>query len=156
MSNENTCYRQFEDAAAKCLAGETLRTALDFSAYMQENGITPFGPHGAVCYRDNVLCYMLLDEGTDMPAPWTIWPEGDFNEEPTDALLDNDMKEAAWAHVNFCTDCGCGNPGGDKVVFGRLFEKVCNSVFVFYMPDAAALECVKRLFAIKMRAYDAV
>jgi hypothetical protein len=63
--------------------------------------------------------------------------------------MDDHMKEIARAHVNFCANCGSCSPGKRKVIFGEEFDHVCNADMAFHVPDAEALECVKKLLEMR-------
>ncbi|MCL2081100.1 MAG: hypothetical protein FWH16_03265 [Oscillospiraceae bacterium] len=134
------------------LKSDTQKNALDFIGYLDANEMTAGGEHGAVSYKGKCVCYMYIDGSEEKPGPWTIWTEGDYSGEHDDVPMDGRMKEIAWANVNICGSCGgkC-SPGSRKVIFGKEFDNVCNAVMAFYVPDAAALECVKKIFEIKKR-----
>lgn len=153
MENKESARRKIEDAFNDILSGDTLKAALDFAAFLEANDMTAGGSHGDISYKDNCVCYMHLDGGAQKPSPWTIWTEGDYSGEREGIPMDEHMKEIAWAHVNFCADCGGGcSPGKRKVIFGKEFDNVCSADMAFYMPDAEALKCVKKL--LEMRKHD--
>ena len=140
-----------KDAA---LSGEALKNALDFAAFLKANEMTAGGEHGEVSYREKPVCYMHLENSAQKPGPWTIWTEteGDYSAEHEDVALDERMKEIAWANVNVCASCGSDcSPGMRKVIFGKEFDNVCHAVMAFHMPDAEALECVKKLLEMRKR-----
>ena len=142
----------FEGFVNDVLSGEVLRNALDFAAYLRENEMIPGGTHGEITYKDKCLCYMHLDGSPEKPGPWTLWTEGDYSSEHEAVPLDGHIKETAWANVNFCASCGGGcSPGQHKVIFGKEFDNVCSASMAFHVPDAEALECVKKL--LEMRKY---
>lgn len=142
----------FEDSINNVLSGATLQNALSFAAYLRENDIIAGGKHGVVRYRDKDVCYIHMDGAEQLPGPWTIWTEGDYSAEHKDVPLDEHMKEIAWAHVNFCTNCGGGcNPGTDKTILGRDFAGVCSAAMAFNDPDAETLECVKKLLEMRIK-----
>ena len=144
-----------ENIIRNALTGDALKNALDFAEYLEENEMAAGGEHGEVSYKDKCVCYMFLDGSEQKPGPWTIWTDGDYSVEHKDVLLDERMKEIAWANVNFCANCGgdC-SPGKNKVIFGKEFENVCNADMAFYIPDAEVLACVKKLLEMRKRDID--
>ena len=112
---------------------------------------------GQVSYKGACVCYMHLDDGEEMPSPWTIWSDGDYSRIDESVPLDEHMLEIAWANVNTCTgdECPgkCGS-GKDKIIFGKTFENVCNADMAFYIPCAETLECVKKLLLIRKNDID--
>ena len=134
-----------------------MKNALDFAAYIRTNEMVAGGNHGEVCYKDKCICYMHLDGTEQEPGPWTIWTDGDYGRERADVPIDKHTKEIAWAHVNFCADCGGScSPGKRKVIFGKEFDNVCSADMAFYVPDAEALECVKKLLDMRKHEIDEV
>ena len=135
------------------LTGDTLQNALDFAAFLKANEMIAGGPHGEINYRGECLCYMHLDGAAQAPGPWTIWTEGDYSSECADVPMGEAMKQIAWAHVNPCASCGGScSPGTRKTVFGKEFDNVCSATMAFYIPDAEALECVKKLLLMRKHA----
>ena len=147
--------QSIEEIIKIALQGNTQKNALEFIKHLKENDMIAGGEHGLVTYKDQRLCYMHIDNSDDMPGPWTIWTEGSFADIDNSVPMSEQEKEIAWEHVNFCSSCG-GNcsPGMRKVIFGKEFEKVCNADMAFYVPDAATLEIVKKLFLMRKNYID--
>ena len=143
--------KRIEDVINDVLTGEIKQNALDFAAYLKANEMTVNGIE--VSYKGKSVCYMHLDGKEEKPGPWTIWTDGDYSNENADIPLDGRMKEIAWKNVNICASCGgkC-SPGTSKTIFGKEFDNVCSADMAFYMPDAEALECLKKL--LEMRKKD--
>jgi len=140
--------KSIEAVINEALTGDTQKNALDFIAWLRANGMNPGGDHGEVSYKGQCVCYMHLG-GAQAPGPWTIWTEGDYSGGREAVPMAEHMKEIARAHVNFCASCGDCSPGTRKTIFGKKFDKVCGADMAFYMPDAEALECVKKLLEIR-------
>ena len=137
-----------ESTIKSTLTGDLQTTALNFASFLSENNLT--FKDGAVRHQDKVICYMHLDNGEEMPSPWTIWTEGDYSSEPASAPLTQHTKETAQANVNICASCGGScNPGQQKVIFGKTFENVCSADMAFYRPSAETLECIKHLLLMR-------
>ncbi len=139
-----------ENTMKSVLGGDTLKNALDFIAYVRENDMIAGGTHGEVSFQGKCVCYMHLDGAPQRPGPWTIWTEGDYGEVREDVLIDKHIKEIAWAHVNFCGDCGGGcSPGTRKTILGKEFDSVCGASMAFTNPDAETMECVKKMLDMR-------
>ena len=152
--NENSC-RKIEDIINEVLIGDTLKNALDFTAFLENNDMIAGGEHGEVSYKGKCVCYMHLGGSTQKPDPWTIWIDGNYNDEQEDISINTHTKELAWANVNICTSCGCGSqPGKRKIIFGKEFDNVCNADMAFYAPDSQTLECVKQLLIMRKSLID--
>lgn len=148
-NNGNAVNPVVEEAIRNTLNGDALRNALSFIAFMKENGITCEPAEGIWVYEDG--CVLYMDGAANMPGPWTIWAE--FGTDDDGDSVDGRLKEVAWAHINPCGNCGCGNqPGSRKTVFGREFDHICTSTLVFHNPDAGTLESIKQLALLKKRA----
>ena len=157
MSEDNNGQTRpmIEDVINDTLSGGSLTNALDFAAFLRANDMTAVGEHGEVSYKDKCLCYMHIDGTAQKPGPWTIWTEGDYSGEHSDAQTDEHTKTIAWANVNFCASCGgdC-SPGTRKTIFGRDFDNVCGAAMAFTDPGAEALECVKELMMMRKSFID--
>ena len=136
------------------MAGDARKNALDFTAFLLANGITPecheSGDGWSVMYSGESIGFIVITGAEQFPGPWTLWFNScDFG----DGAADYDLKEAAWTHASICghfssggKNCGCGNqPGFRRVIFGKTFENRCHSPLMFHNPDAKTLEYVKRL-----------
>ena len=143
----------FEGIINNLLKDGIKKNAIDFFAYLKENEMIAGGNHGEVSYKDRCVCYMHLDGIEQQPGPWTIWTDGDYSKEYNDVPIDKHIKEIAWAHINYCANCGgkC-SPGKQKTIFGKEFDNVCSADMAFYIPNTEDLECVKKL--LEMRKYD--
>jgi hypothetical protein len=146
--------KMIEDKINNTLDGDAQKNALDFTAFLRANDITPelheSGDGWSIEYTGESIGFIIVNGVEQIPGPWTIW----FNScEFGDGPVDNDVKEAAWAHASICgnfssggKDCGCGDqPGFRRTIFGRVFENRCHSPLMFTNPDAKTLESVKKL-----------
>lgn len=145
----------FEDKIKSMLHGAAQAHALQFARYAEANNMV-YGEHGDIRYRDTCICYTHVDGLQQMPGPWTIWTEGDYDALCDDIPMDQEMLAVAWEHVNHCGNCGSGcNPGKRRTILGRTFDDVCSAVMAFTDPDAKALACVTKLLDMRKREIDA-
>ncbi|MDR2570359.1 MAG: hypothetical protein LBD23_08700 [Oscillospiraceae bacterium] len=142
--------KSFEEIIISTLSGDTQKNALDFATFLKANDMIVAENNSQVIYMDKTLAYMHIDGNSEMPGPWTVWPDGDFSVVPQGYDFDDAMKKIAWAHINKCGKCGgtCA-PGSDITLFGKVFDGVCNSVMAFTDPSDKALVCLKKLLLIQ-------
>ena len=144
-----------EDKINSVLKGDALKNALDFTAFLRANNITPESYEGgdgwSVMRAGESIGFILVNGADEMPGPWTVWFNScEFGD--GDGVSD-DVKETAWEHASICghfssggKDCGCGDqPGFQRTIFGRVFENRCHSPLMFTDPDAKTLANVKKL-----------
>ncbi|MCL2512442.1 MAG: hypothetical protein FWF08_00955 [Oscillospiraceae bacterium] len=150
--NNGNALQKLEDVINEVFSGDTLKNALDFTAFLRANEMIYRKSHGEISYNGNCVCYMHLDGLAQKPGPWTIWTEGDYSGEREDFPMDEHMKEIAWANVNICASCGGScSPGKRTTIFGKEFDNVCSAAMAFYIPDTETLECVKKLLEIRKK-----
>ena len=96
--------------------------------------------------KDNLLCEIQIKAAFgDSPDGWEVWFYGDCIG-GHDSLVNEDIKETAWANITLCRNCGaeCA-PGKRKTVFRKVFENVCQSTLGFVNPEERMLECMKKI-----------
>lgn len=157
--SEKTVKPKIDDVINKALTGDAQMNALDFADYLRANEMTIDGdaPCWGINYKAKDVCVLFVTGEADTPGPWTVWLDDNDYNELEDFPIDEQTKETAWAHANICghfssggTDCGCGKqPGRTKTIFGKDFDNICTSTFMFTNPNAKTLECVKKL--VKLR-----
>lgn len=153
--------RMIEDTIQDVLTGDARENAMDFVAFLRANDIPleESESYWDVQYNGKSVCFLWVDGSKQAPGPWTIWSDqepgtwatwGDSAYE--EAVIDERMKEVAWAHVNFCASCGgdC-SPGKSKTVLGKSFDGVCSSTMAFANPDVDALACAKEMVNVRMK-----
>lgn len=143
----------------RVLQGDAQRNALDFVAHLRASGIPleESESYWDVTYKGKNVCFLLISGDDDAPGPWTIWSEQEpgswvtWQEDGTDGgakavSLDEETKQIAWKHLNYCASCGgdC-SPGKRKTVLGREVDGLCGSALAFTAPDAASVACAKKM-----------
>jgi hypothetical protein len=141
--------KRIENVINDSLKGEARKNALDFIGFLRSNEIPieESENYWEIKYKDDGLCFIWIDGSDNRPGPWTVWSHGEYDI----YLVDDNIKEIAWANVNPCGSCG-GNckPGRTKTIFGKKFDNICNSVMAFTNPEFMAIECAKKLVEIRM------
>ena len=141
--------KKIEEVINETLKDEAQKNALDFVCFLRTKGIMldESENYWEVKYNDKGLCFIWIDGTDNMPGPWTIWSNGDYESFP----VDEHIKEIALAHVNPCGNCGANcSPGSNKTIFGKNFNNICSSVMAFTNPEPTAIECVKKLVEIRI------
>ena len=151
-----------ENVIRELLTDDAQSNALDFVRYAAANQMTVEGeaPCWNINYKAKNVCVLFVSGDKNTPGPWTIWSEDSDYNELEGFPIDQQTKEAAWAHANFCshfksggTDCGCGNqPGTTKTIFGKQFDNLCTATLMFTNPNAQILQCIKNLVGLKKSA----
>ena len=139
------------------LSGETLKNALDFIEFLRANEFNiEYNPNehaegkwtgaigGVVGWS---IGYMYVRSEENPQKHWIIWlNETEFNYD--DSAEDDELKAFIWENANHCSRCNpnwekCGS--GEKAILGKKIENLCHSPMCFYMPDAKALEKLKKV-----------
>jgi len=150
---------EIETHIREFLTEDRLQNALAFSAHLQENKMQLERGRGywadklywCVKYQNQYVCFILIGgEEAAREDEWILWSDDSDSGCYKNAALDAATRDLAWAHVDFCGNCGgsCA-PGTDKTLFGKAFQKVCHNSFRFDNPDAQALDCAKALLTLR-------
>ena len=143
--------KAFEEIIKTTLSGDSLKAALDFTAFLQStDGFSAEpckGADGWNIYRNGInSAYAAFGENKfDIVLHINTYK----GEEPADDAL----KEFAWSHVIVCPK-GCGNTtfcGESKMhnkIFGREYERICQSPLYFPNPNADEIKMVEKLLLI--------
>ncbi len=153
------------------LTGEAQRRALDFAAYLQTYDVTlergsdywSDKRYWMIKYKDKYICFVLLnghdaDVHKDEPEGWTVWLDDADSRQSRwyeNAPLDDELKEIAWRNVDHCANCGSCSGGTRKTIFGKEFHNICGTTFRFGNPNAADIECAKKLAVLRIKDIEA-
>ena len=146
-----------EDVFNEFFTGDTLKNALDFAEFLRANAMVYNGEY-EIHYKDELACY--IDTPNDKSNMWSVWTVGDYSSENQGFPIDERTKEIAWANVVHCGNCDdCDrDPGKTEVIFGKEFVNVCNGTdnlaMKFNNPNVEALECAKKMIAMRKYAID--
>jgi hypothetical protein len=148
---------KIEQYITEYLSGGTLANALDFTAFLRafgmvfercRNGYWEDKLYWTVKYKNETV-FQIFVNGYES-GQWVVWSDDSgvnwFANEP----LDERAKEIAWANVGFCGKGGCcRDMGTRKIIFGRAFDDVCLTALRFDNPNADAVDCMKKISAIR-------
>jgi len=150
------------------LSGNTLKNALDFTAFLREHRFQiEYNPNeesenkwtGAIGgVVGDSIGYLYICSGTNFPNPWSIWlNELEYSNE---GLADDDeLNHFIWENINPCGKCNsnwekCG--GVEKTILGKKFDRLCHSPMIIYTPDTHKLDKVKKLMLKLKQKKDGV
>ena len=151
-----------EDVIKLALTGDAQKNALEFAAFMRANEISCIREtqgywadkiYFACNYKGHSVCYISINEYED--NTWYVTGDDSGDGWYADPPLDEQTRKIAWKHIDICTDygaCGaCGSPevATRKKIFGKEFDRVCPVTLKFTNPDADAVECMKKVFAVR-------
>ena len=149
--------QRIENLIGEVLTGDAQKNALEFFAYLRASemlfekgkGYWEDKLYWGIKYRDESICYILINGSEEKAEPWIIWSDDSDSNWFGDFPLDEHMKEIAWENVDVCANCGYCGSGTRKTIFGKEFNNVCRTTMRFINPDVEALECVKKMVEIR-------
>ncbi|MBQ3550450.1 MAG: hypothetical protein IJA41_05675 [Clostridia bacterium] len=139
------------------LSGEIQQTALKFVYFLQSQNLK-FYKDNCDCWKDKVyywvtynnecVCFIAIADPDEPQNLWTVW--SDESKLYEDYIVNNEIKQTAWTHVDLCGNCGSCNGGKQKTVFGKTFDRVCSCTFRIDNPTSADAPFMKRMVEIKI------
>jgi len=153
--------KKIEDSIGEVLTGEAQENALAFVSHLRANDmlIERFVYHGEdkrhweIKFKDEIVCYVLLNDPDDETISWTIMPDNSSTNRFAEFQADDDLKEIAWNNLNICHNGNCGGcsqgTGTRKKIFGKEIDNVCGMAYNFTNPDIMALKLAKKMMDIR-------
>ena len=159
MAEKQKVRQSIEEGIQACLDGERKANALQFTAYLRDQGLNPIWASPLswkIIYKNQCVCYIKLftdgrpgyNNRTD--GDWMINPHGGFPGGYGSVFNDDPGKEIAWANIKHCIGCSqkCvkGKMWRSVSVLGRTFDQVCKYVtFAWANPGADAIVYIKKM-----------
>jgi len=138
------------------LDGDKLKNFLDFNDFLKKSKVTKGKTNKAdtswaVRYKNKMICHFR--------AYKDLWWISYFKQEE---LLENcgeyvtdALKEFILANINTNPGCGGCNGRENKIVLGKMFDRVCGChLLLLKNPDGKALEYAKELVSINKNTVD--
>ena len=145
-----------EDVISDLLDGNRKHAALDFVAFIKSYKMTPQWASAnswAVSYKGKRVCYIKVSDYVSGDGSWYIRPSVDYNDALFSFIENEKLTEIIWNSLHYCRACGKCAPGRSVTVCGKVFSKVCHGIlFEFHNPDAATLDCAKKLVEFRRNA----
>lgn len=129
--------------------------ALEFVSYLEDNNMVFIKDNGAywkdkiyywIQFNGEVVCFIEI-KGSNHSNQWTVWSD----DMDTACLEDNEIKEIAWKHINYCSCCGSCSGGKSKFIFGKVFDDVCGCTFRVDNPTIEDLPFLKEMVQIRKK-----
>lgn len=149
-----------KDYIRRELSSEAQEIALDFVAYLENNGLTFHKDNCGywkdkiyywVKYNDECICFISIKDSNEPQNLWTVWSD-DIKSEWLDKYdVDNEIKELAWKYIDQCCHCGSCSGGQRKIIFGREFKAVCGCTFRVDNPSIEDLNFLKKIIEIRIK-----
>ena len=144
--------KQIEDYIDENLIDEAKTVALEFVTFLRNNNIEFYKDNGP-CWKDKIYYWLKYDENCvafivinnpDEPENlWTVW--SDDSAVFKNDIIDEEIKNIAWNHVDFCGHCGSCSGGKKKIIFGKEFDGVCGCTFRVDNPKRSDLPFLKKM-----------
>lgn len=147
--------KQIENDIKENLSGEAQTTALEFVGFLRSNNIE-FYKDESSCWKDKIyyhikfngecVAFISIRDPDEPNNLWTVWSD-DCKAFEND-ISDNEIKNTAWSHIDFCGRCGSCGGGKTKTVFGKEFKGVCGCTFRIDNPKQSDLPFLKKMVEI--------
>ena len=149
-----------KDHICRELSSEEQEIALDFVAYLENNGLT-FYKDNSDCWKNKIyywckynndcVCFISIKDPDEPQNFWTVWSDDIKSEWFNKYDVDDEIKELAWKHIDHCGNCGSCRGGRRKVIFGREFKAVCGCTFRVYNLSIEDLNFLKKIIEIRIK-----
>ncbi len=135
------------------------KAALEFVSFLRENELKFLRDRGywrdkiyfQVQYQEDCVCYIAMKDPDEKGISWTVWSDNMAPVSLTDNELEDELKQTAWEHVDFCGNCGSCGGGRKKTIFGKEFDRVCGCTFRFDDPGTKELAFMKKMVELKKK-----
>lgn len=143
------------DYICRELSLSTQDIALEFVSYLENNNMTFIKDNGSywkekiyywIQFNGKCVCFIEI-KGSKDTNQWTVWSD-DMGSE---CLVDSEIIENAWKHINYCKQCGSCSGGKSKKVFGKVFDNVCGCTFRIDNPTVEDLPFLKEMIEIRKK-----
>jgi len=135
------------------MTNEIIKDVQNLRKYLETNGIiTKNGDN--YHYKNYYFCHI---QEWDDNGHVIFWGDKDRQGDLEEIITDDEMKAFMHANVKVCNgECGCKEwpRGGSLTLFGKTYDSVCSSYYIFMNPDAVALANIKKLVDLTKIAAD--
>ena len=156
IKNINNNNKQIESYITENLNGEAQHTALEFVTFLRKDGIE-FYKDNCDRWKDKIyywlkfknecVAFIAVKDPDEPDNLWTVWSD-DCKAYESD-IPDEDIKNVAYKHIDFCGHCGSCAGGKRKTVFGKAFDGVCGCTFRIDNPTEKEIPFLKQMVIIR-------
>lgn len=151
--------KSIEEIINEELSSDDKKAALEFVAFLRESGLEFVRDRGywrdkiyfLVQYHDECVCFIAMKDPDEKEINWTVWSDDIAPSYLTDNEVEDELKQTAWEHVDFCGNCGSCGGGRKKTIFGKEFDRVCGCTFRFDDPGIKELAFMKKMVELKKK-----
>lgn len=150
--------KEIEDYVRENLTEEAQATALEFIGYVRSSDIELYKDNGPywkdkiyywLRFKGECIAYIAVKNPDEPQNLWTVWSDDSIAFR--DGSIDEETKNSAWQHIDFCCQCGSCGGGKRKAVFGKEFDGVCRCTFRVDNPKESDLPFLKKMLALCKR-----
>lgn len=150
--------KEIEDYIRENLTEEAQATALEFIGYVRSSDIELYKDNGPywkdkiyywLRFKGECIAYIAVKNPDEPQNLWTVWSDDSIAFR--DGSIDEETKNSAWQHIDFCCRCGSCGGGKRKAVFGKEFDGVCGCTFRVDNPKESDLPFLKKMLALCKR-----
>lgn len=152
--------KTIRDDICENLSLDEQKIALDFIKYLEENGMIFFrDDHGYwrdkiyywIKFNNECVCFIAIKNPDEPENHWTVWSDDMKSDELKHSSVSEEIREAAWNHIDFCGRCGSCGGGRSRVIFDKEFKNVCGCTFRVDNPQNKDLPFLKEMAEIRKR-----
>lgn len=151
--------KSIEDIIIEKLDSDIQKAALEFVSFLRENGLKFLRDRGywrdkiyfQVQYQEDCVCFIAIKDPDEKEISWTVWSDDMDSAYLTENVMEDELIQTAWEHVDFCGNCGSCGGGRKKMIFGKEFAGVCGCTFRFDDPGMNELAFMKKMVELKKR-----
>lgn len=140
------------------LTGAAKRVASEFVAFLRARNVEFYQDLGSA-WKDKIyywvkqgeecLCFLAFQDPDEPENQWTVW--SDECDSYAAEIPEDEIRNIAWRHIDFCGHCGSCKGGTQKTVFGRTFDRVCGCTFRVDNPTEEDLPFLKKMIELRIR-----
>lgn len=150
--------KQIENYIEEYLKGGMKQTAVSFVKYLRDNNVT-FYKDTCNCWKDKIyywvkigedcVCFIAIADPDEPDNLWTVW--SDESKMYDDPSVEKEIKTVAWNYVDRCGNCGSCGGGKQKIIFGKVFTRVCGCTFRVDNADKNDLPFLKMMVELRIK-----
>lgn len=144
--------KQIEDYINENLTDEAKAVALEFVAFLRNSNIELYKDNGS-CWKDKIyywlkfkdkcVAFIVIKDPDEPDNLWTVW--SDDSTAFCNGIMEEEVRNNAWNHIDFCDHCGACGGGKNKIIFGKEFAGVCVCTFRVDNPKRSDLPFLKKM-----------
>ena len=148
-----------EDVIPEYLDDQMKKTALDFSAWLRENKLTPGWTLSNTWnsrYKGKTIYTVVLGEEVwNNSKFWFVSLNLIHLDEYEESIVSAGLQKIVWDNIKYCESCtGCA-PGRDATLFGKCCAGLCYKPDITVCdPDGKTIDGVKKLLEFEKSARD--